>query len=263
MSESNPDTEQSGRRRRYPSISLPEAVAALEAIHRNVGPHGATRLTLAEALGYSSLSGAARAKIASIAYYGFLERAGDRSRISLLGRKVLIPKSEEERKQALREAAVRPELFRELMERHAGSPIPTMLRNLLVREHQLLPSVSESVEQAFRETVECAGLLVDGVLCSLSEESPASVGAGQSDESERHVGSSLFSGSDLFTMMGGTAGNRGVAEGIPAKHDYTIPLNNQGRTALIRMPLPLGRADLEKVQAWVQYMTFVVDEKEG
>src|SRR4051812_21527957 len=85
------------RSRRYPAASIRDAIAYLEQIHVGVGMTAVSRDTMVQALGHSSVNGASKTKLAVLSHFGLLDREGERYRISELGKRVLIPRSDAER----------------------------------------------------------------------------------------------------------------------------------------------------------------------
>ncbi len=89
-----------------------------------------------------------------------LEEHGGLDRISDTGFNILqLSDSSDERQSALREAAKRPALFRQVLEHYKdGLPSDVNLRDHLVRVHKFNPESVATFIKAFRETVELAKL---------------------------------------------------------------------------------------------------------
>jgi hypothetical protein len=146
----------------------------LEKVRTGVGLGAAKRELIAQALGYKSLSGHAARRLGSLSHYGLLERAGKgAARISALGKAILMPTSDSEKTQAIGVAARTPNLYSALLAKHTGHALPTMLTNLLSREHGVSPTGAEDAANTFRETMEFAGLLRNGVLVAEPQDSPS------------------------------------------------------------------------------------------
>src|SRR4051812_35475783 len=102
------------RSRRYPAASVRDAIAYLEQIHVGIGTTPVSRETMVQALGHSSVNGASKAKLAVLSHFGLLDREGERYRISELGIRIVIPRSDAERDAAIVDAVRQPALFQEL-----------------------------------------------------------------------------------------------------------------------------------------------------
>jgi hypothetical protein len=103
----------------YPSVDLASAITDIKTLHQKNGMTWVGLTPAAIALGYKSVSGPARSRIAAMRHYGLLELRVGNVRPSDLGLILAIrnPDSPEYR-DALREAALTPEIFRELAQTH-------------------------------------------------------------------------------------------------------------------------------------------------
>lgn len=109
----------------YPNMSLREAVDEVGKIERLYRNAPVDRTAAAKLIGYSSLSGPANKALAALASYGLLDRAGKgETRVTERARDILHAANPEQRRQRLIDAALDPELFRELRERFEGIPVP-------------------------------------------------------------------------------------------------------------------------------------------
>lgn len=141
----------------YPSLSLREAVDRVGLLHKAIGVHATSREMLAKGLGYSSLSGSSATTISALNKYGLIDGRGDDVRVSDRAMAILHPHSEEERRQALRDAALEPDLFRELHDRFPGdAPNPDLLMNYLVR-NKFSSDAARTAVLSYKETIEFVG----------------------------------------------------------------------------------------------------------
>lgn len=109
----------------YPSMSLESAVEAVGEIEGQYRSSPVDRTVAARLIGYTTLSGPAAKALAALASFGLLERAGKgEARVTERARAILHARSEDERIQNLRAAALEPPLFRELRERFEGIAVP-------------------------------------------------------------------------------------------------------------------------------------------
>jgi hypothetical protein len=138
----------------YPGLSLKEAVGRVRSLHEKIGQNPTSRDVVATGMGYRSLSGASAAAVSALKKYGLLEGRGEEIRVSSRALAILYAHSQDERSQALREAANEPELFRELSERFLGSNLTDdLLRNYLLRNGYSAQAAT-SVISAYRDTME-------------------------------------------------------------------------------------------------------------
>jgi hypothetical protein len=144
----------------FPVMGLPDALNRIDLIYDREQTVPADRETLAEHLGYSGLNGASLKQLSALIKYGLLEDAGDkRLRVSKLAMAIMHPASEQEKADAIREAAQGPALFRHLEEQFDGQrPSETNLRSWLLR-NGFSKSAVDSVIKAYNETMD----LVDRV----------------------------------------------------------------------------------------------------
>src|SRR5262249_17169587 len=139
------------------------------------------------------------------------------------------------------EAARRPNLYAALIARHSGESLPTLLTNLIVREHGVLPSVAETAAKNFRETMEFAGLLRKGILSEhLAEDAPEEA----PEEAAARVEDARPVADPSRTRVASGPSVASFPSGI------TIPLDATGRIATIGIPLPITKRDLKRIAAW-------------
>lgn len=67
-------------------------------------------------LGYGSTNGAAMTTVATLAQYGLIDRTNGKVSVTPLAVRILHPKSESQKEEAIREAALTPKVMRELFE---------------------------------------------------------------------------------------------------------------------------------------------------
>lgn len=109
----------------YPAISLEASVGHVSKIEGAYRTSAADREDAAKLIGYSSLSGPANKTLAALASYGLVERAGKgMMRVTALAVSILHPKSDDEKRKALVEAAMTPPLFRDIREQFPDLAIP-------------------------------------------------------------------------------------------------------------------------------------------
>ena len=150
-------------RRPYPTHSLQDTLAAAETIRNANGGQPFAPDRLASAMGTTRGSSAFRMKLTSSVKYGLTEGGVNDEAINLtqLGEAAVSPRSEEERRRALLDAACNPEVFGGFYEGLDGQPLPRddFSRNVLEREWGIDPSISAECIELIRSNGEFAGIL--------------------------------------------------------------------------------------------------------
>lgn len=160
----------------FPVISLPEAVERIERIYLKEQAVPAERETLAQHLGYSGMNGASLKVISALGKYGLLEEVGEKQfRVSHLAMAIMHPADEQEKHDALREAASGPVLFQKLNAQFEGRrPSDTNLRSWLLR-NGFAASAVDSVISAYSETMDLVGGVEDVYKAPETNDSDAPV----------------------------------------------------------------------------------------
>lgn len=151
----------------YPSLNLKEAIGNVGLIKKNLGSNSFTRESGAQALGHVGISGPSSAKIAALVHFGLLDRTESAYKMSKLTERILFPKSEEDKREAMSEAARAPKLYSKLINVYQGSELPAMLPNILVHDYSIDSSVSRKVAKDFVLSIEYAGLIKNGILIAV------------------------------------------------------------------------------------------------
>src|SRR2546421_8335416 len=110
-----------GRSPAYPAFGLLTAIERARALYDAQRTNAVPVAAALHALGYSSLSGTAQRTLAALLSFGLVEEGGERPnrklRITEICRKILIlPEDDSDRIEAIREAALRPRIYRELFD---------------------------------------------------------------------------------------------------------------------------------------------------
>lgn len=141
----------------YPSMTLEEAIAKTQAVYEQEHKNAAPREVVAAALGYNGLNGASLSRIATLASYGLLEKAGSGSlKVSADAVSVLVlDEGHPTREAALQRLAFTPKLFAELRQKF-GAQLPSNinLKHFLIQEKDFLPKAADEVIRIYRENLE-------------------------------------------------------------------------------------------------------------
>lgn len=141
----------------YPALPLKAAAGLAQTLWKQEKRTSVPAEVAVRAWGYTSLSGPARVRLASLKRYGLLEDEGEGVRLSELAmRLALEPPQSEAFERALREAALKPELFRQLHDSHRDAS-DEALRSHLIFERQFSEAGARLAIRAFRETMASAG----------------------------------------------------------------------------------------------------------
>jgi|ERR1019366_35731 hypothetical protein len=140
----------------YPAIGLSEALNEAKKIWEKEKKTPVSIDVLGNAMGYNSISGPVRTKIAAMRKYGLLDQNGGRYGLSDLAMKILHSQPED-RAQAIAIAAQRPELFKELYASHADAS-DAALKSELVVHRSFSEAGAKQFIKAFRDTLSIANL---------------------------------------------------------------------------------------------------------
>lgn len=104
-----------------PVIPLTEAVELIKKLHSQIGRAKVDLQTACKALGYSGITGVTLSIIATLSQYQLINREQGQVLISPLAVRILHPTSIEQKEESLQEAAVAPQVFKNLSLYHDSS----------------------------------------------------------------------------------------------------------------------------------------------
>jgi hypothetical protein len=139
----------------YPAISLAEAISRIKSVYEQEQARAADKESIAKALGYGGINGAATTVIAALAKYGLLENAGTQLKISEDAESIiLLNRGHPDHVKALKSVAFTPYLFSKLRDSF-GEQLPNdnILRSFLIKKG-FNPKIMDSVIRAYRDTLE-------------------------------------------------------------------------------------------------------------
>jgi hypothetical protein len=154
----------------YPAVGLPDALTEARKIWDKEKKTAVSIDVLAGAMGYSSVSGNVRTKVASLRKYGLLEQSGGKLRVSDIAMKALLGQPDEQA-QALAIAAQRPELFKEMLTSHPDAS-DAAIRSELVLRRGFSEAGARQFIKAFRETMSIADPSKAGYSGAMDAEVP-------------------------------------------------------------------------------------------
>ena len=141
----------------YPAIGLSKAVEWANKLWDKEKKTPVSAADAAVAIGYQGLSGPSRTALAAMKKFGLIDDEKDGLRVSNLALRIIHPANEEDLLQALREAATKPELFRQLLKSHAQASNDS-LRSYLITRLDFSETGAKALIEALRDTITIASL---------------------------------------------------------------------------------------------------------
>jgi hypothetical protein len=145
----------------YPWYGLDDVLELVKAIDKK----GAGRLSseaIAVEMGSSVTSGFFQARLRAGRLFGLLaQQADDMWALTERAKRILRPRSPEDKQQALREAFAEAPLFRAVQERYAGRPLPPLesLKNILEHDFRVIASRAQAAAELLLASAKAAVLL--------------------------------------------------------------------------------------------------------
>jgi hypothetical protein len=223
-----------------PHITFLEAASKARSVYAKEHTHPAEKETIAEDLGYTSISGASLSAIGSLRQYGFLEPSGDGLRISDTAVDYFeLPDGDPQKKHAAMKMAFRPTLFNQLLKQFEGNPpSDANLRHTLIRQG-FLPKAAEEVLGVYKENFK----LVDSgeVGYNVSEEEQVTA----TQEPVRSPAS-----------RGTTTAETPLAPPIGANISTPVGKDDEGRAvfASVRFDAPLRKEFVTGLKKYLDYL---------
>src|SRR5580704_304952 len=141
----------------YPALGLSDAVGRVDALWRKEQRTPVPPDVAAKAMGFGALSGPSRTAIGALKKYGLVDSEGGNMRVSSLALRILHPADAADGLRAMQEAALRPELFKQLWQSHAQAS-ETALASHLINKLGFSTTGAKQVTKAFKDAVELAKL---------------------------------------------------------------------------------------------------------
>jgi hypothetical protein len=146
----------------YPAVGLSQAIAAAGKLWKEEKRTAVAQNVAAKALGYKGLNGPARMVLSAMKKYGLLDGRGNAVKLSDQAITILHSEPDsEQRAEALRKAALRPDLFRELYQSHREAS-DTALTSCLMVQKSFSDAGARQCITAFRDTLAVANLKASG-----------------------------------------------------------------------------------------------------
>jgi len=240
----------------YPAHGLSEAVAFVKQIYDKEKRTQVAGQDVAKALGYTSLSGNARSKMASMKKYDLLD--GDESkgmRVSDLAVHILFPDSPAAELESKRTAALSPSLFKQLYdEKREGSD--ESIKNYLVSKLDFTPSGAIQAVGAFRDTLSFAELNGNGYNASSTPDKPEAqlmqTEPRSASSGSNFVGAGVTIGKEIFGSATASAINTWT---------WTLSMPRSVKAEL-RIAGPVTKADVARLKKQIEALEESFDEEE-
>jgi len=232
--------QRENRSPRYPSFGLSEAIPLAQKLwdkeRRTMVPPDVA----VKAWGYSSLSGIARTKLATMKQYGLLDEDRQGVRVSDLALEILQREAGSEQYQsAVRQAGLKPDLFKQLATALPEASNDALRRELVFRRG-FLDAAADQVIKAYRDTVSLIGPSAP----EPEEKEPyAEAAAGERKSPTLPPGMTRSRPANL--------GGAGFGAYEPAERAYVWPLPN-GVIAEVKFTGPAGPVHFDFLQQYLE-----------
>lgn len=230
----------------FPVAGLREAIERAQRLFDSDGMAGSTKDSVYTNMGYKSKNGASMGMLSALMKYGLTEEKNGRIVPTRDAALILVKGgSEEQKREAIRRCALKPQLYNELWSEYAEAkalPGDDTLRSMLVSERGFNPNSVNQVIQGFRETIAFAGLTYD----NSSDYTPnAFVEAGKNAQK-------------IFDMFDPTKTDDSPKSEREVR-DYAIPRKGQ-KVAILRLEYPVSADDVEQIEKWLELMKGTISE---
>jgi hypothetical protein len=235
------DTKKRHRSPSYPAIGLRDAVERVRHLYAKDGKAGAPPKIAAVHIGFQTPHGQAMSVLAALKKFGLLDEVKDRLVPSQRAIEIINLREDDPRRlQALKEAALGPSIYGELVEQHknTGLPADDVLQSELVTYRDFNPNSVADFVRDFKDTLEFSGLSENNVLKvqdMQSERKP------EVPKPEQVVPSEVFK--DLFQVTGAKT-TQTTMRRYPL--DISIPRNLKAELAISGDEL--RKEDLERLK---------------
>ncbi len=159
-----PEIKEKRQRQRspnYPAIGLRDAIERVRKLYETDGKAGAPDKLAAVHVGFASAHGQAMTVLAALKKFGLIEPSNGRLVPTQRAIEILnLPETDQRRLQALKDAALSPAIYSELVQQHreTGFPADDVMKSELVTYKGFNRSAVAGFVKDFRDTLDFAGL---------------------------------------------------------------------------------------------------------
>lgn len=244
-----PDIKAAGRSASYPWISLETAVERLTEFWKAETTHEVAVKAAYKDWGYAEKSSGARLTVAAMLNYGLLADKGANEqrtvKITPLGIDIVMPPHPAARDAALKTAAIKPRIFREVLNSidPENPPSDQAIAHTLVTQKGFNPTAVETFLKNLKQTIKYAKLKKSDIM-SVTSEAPAE----PVDDTHGLQGKVV----NLTPSTGGMSavGQSGAAQRVTFKQDvYNFA---DGGQVVLQWPEGMSAEDLEEFEEWIE-----------
>lgn len=156
---------------KYPIITLPDALNKAKIIYNHDKRAGTTAEVIYSHLGFKKKTGPAGRILSALRQYGLLDRKGNTYHISDRAWKIFIlPEGDPEREKLIRDAAIRPLLFKELVAQYPdGLPSDATIRSYLIIHKGFNENTVSQFLKVFKAALDIAKPFEEGYTTDASD----------------------------------------------------------------------------------------------
>jgi hypothetical protein len=253
------DKKERQRSPNYPAVGLREAVERVRKLFAADGRAGAPAEIAAKHIGYSSAHGQAMSVIAALKRFGLVAEVSGRLAPTQAAIEILnLPETDSRRRTALREAALNPPLYRELVEGHRATGLPQhdVLEAELTTYKKFNPKAVEGFVRDFLDTLEYAGINVSDDVKSSEVEEPMNEPTISSEPE-----STSKAGFSFMKTAYQDAQKAQAAQALQNAWTWTLSIPRNVRAEL-RVSGPVTKADIIRLRKQVDALEESFDEEE-
>ncbi len=230
----------------YPAVGLREAVERVRKLILADGKAGAPPEIAAKHIGYGSAHGQAMTVVAALKKFNLVSDSGGRLVPTQGAMEIVnLPDNDFRRQKALKEAALSPILYQELVSNHetTGLPSPDTLEAELTTYRGFNPKAVGGFVRDFLDTLDFAGIVVGkGVESKNDDDSGGNAGMETVLEGVEREQKPDFSASNFFATLGG----KPITRRYP--FDISIPRSLKAELAISG---EFRKEDLERLRSQV------------
>lgn len=137
----------------YPAIGLSQAIESVRQFWNKEKKTAVSPEVAVKAMGYTGLNGHSLTRLSALKKYGLLDSEGKSVRVSQLAMTIIhSPDDSQEQRKAVLEAAMKPDIFRELYETHLDASDEALKAHLVLKKGFTEAGAKQFIA-AFRDTL--------------------------------------------------------------------------------------------------------------
>lgn len=225
----------------FPVISLEEAVDNTRKLYNADGRAGSLKSAVYNHLGYKGEHGASITVVSAMKKYGLITEEKSTIYLTHEAELILIGSDEEEKRNAIKECALMPDIYKKLWSEYSerGLPSDTSLRHTLIFHYNFNEKSVDGFIKNFRATLKYAGITL-GEKTTRDENSDISVVKNETTENNMPKISNI----NKDTIV----------------QDYVIP-RKQDRIAVLRLEKPVTNDEIDLIVKWLDLLRSTIVDK--